>query len=171
MTFRRNSILALGLLLVSSSGISAQSGDSDLTGIRKSLERLVELFEANLASQRSDLLLRRVEISAAQIAPLEKELRSKRKEMLGDEEELDRYEAGLQEIDDRLFNAQGEQKAEIEKQARIEKRFIEIQLESAKNQLWHRQQALQDLEDDVRDRRMALDRLQAALDSQLGVGR
>lgn len=68
-----------------------------LAGIQQSLDRLVELFEAQLAYQRVDLLLKRIQLKERRLEPAERRLRDAQANLEGREAEVKRMKAMLAE--------------------------------------------------------------------------
>jgi len=62
----------------------------EVSGLNRSLERLVVLLERSLANQQVDLLLKRIDLKQRRFAPLEAELRDAENTVLRTESEIQR---------------------------------------------------------------------------------
>jgi hypothetical protein len=98
-------LAALGLLMASTftsaqqqeGGAAAGAAAPDLAGIQRSLDRLVELFEAQLEQQRVDLLLKRIALKERRLEPAERRLRDAQGNLEGRDAEVERMKAMLAE--------------------------------------------------------------------------
>ena len=99
-------VLAVLVLVIAWTSTSAQPRDGaatgeaaapGLAGIQQSLDRLVELFEAQLAYQRVDLLLKRIQLKERRLEPAERRLRGAQANLEGREAEVKRMKAMLVE--------------------------------------------------------------------------
>jgi len=70
---------------------------SEMAGIQRSLDRLVQLLEEHIEHQRADLLLKRIQLKERRIAPAERRLRDAETSLLGREAEIKRMQAMLEE--------------------------------------------------------------------------
>lgn len=73
------------------------SATPEMAGIQRSLDRLVELFEAHLDHQRADLLLKRIQIKERRLEPAEQRLRDAESRLEGRESEIKRMTQILEE--------------------------------------------------------------------------
>jgi hypothetical protein len=99
-------VLTALVLSIASTLASAQQQDRvadggaaapGLAGIQRSLDRLVELFEAQVEHQRVDLLLKRIELKERRLEPAERRLRDAQASLEGREDEIKRMKAMLAE--------------------------------------------------------------------------
>jgi hypothetical protein len=70
---------------------------TELAGIQRSLDRLVDLFEAHLEHQRVDLLLKRIQLKERRLEPAERRLRDAEGTLEGRKAEIKRMKAMLAE--------------------------------------------------------------------------
>ena len=73
------------------------SAAPEMAGIQRSLDRLVELFEAHLEHQRADLLLKRIQLKERRLEPAEQRLRDAESRLEGRESEVKRMTQILEE--------------------------------------------------------------------------
>jgi len=70
---------------------------SEMAGIQRSLDRLVELFEAHLEHQRVDLLLKRIQLKERRLEPAEQRLRDAEANLEGRDSEIKRMKSMLED--------------------------------------------------------------------------
>jgi hypothetical protein len=78
-------------------GADAGPSGSEMAGIQRSLDRLVDLFEAHLEHQRLDLLLKRIQLKERRLEPAQKRLRDAEARLEGREAEIKRMKQMLEE--------------------------------------------------------------------------
>ncbi|HUP22728.1 MAG TPA: hypothetical protein VNB06_07285 [Thermoanaerobaculia bacterium] len=83
--------------------------ESELAGIRASLERIVDLLGAQARSAEGDVLLRRIELKTTRLVPVEERLRRVRGEMSELAAERRRVQAYSEELEERSFRAETEE--------------------------------------------------------------
>lgn len=96
-------VVAVVLVCTLASGQRPQAGAdsgpaaSEMEGIQRSLDRLVELFEAHLGHQRVDLLIKRIQLKERRLEPAEKRLRDAESRLEGRDAEIKRMKQMLEE--------------------------------------------------------------------------
>jgi hypothetical protein len=92
-------VIAWTLAPAQSQGGGARGGPQvpELAGIQRSLDRLVELFEAQLEHQRVDLLLKRIQLKERRLDPAERRLRDAEASLEGRESEMMRMRSMLED--------------------------------------------------------------------------
>lgn len=80
----------------------APSLEGEVAGIRRALERLVSLLDAQRAQRDVEILLRRIELKERRLAPLQERLRASENEVNGLEDELRRMGTLKAEVDQRV---------------------------------------------------------------------
>ncbi len=80
---------------------------SELARVRASLDRLVQLLEDAQAAQQAELLLRRIERRERRLLPLESRLRTAREDLVQLDEELVKFAAYREQLDEEIRAATG----------------------------------------------------------------
>ncbi len=146
--------------------------EREVRALNTTLSELVELLRRQLESSNAAVLMQRVQLMTARIAPLEEELRSSRSERQGLENNLNEIELSVAS-----FEAQLEREVEEEKiTAEHARNLLEQQrppLEQRKkqlgDQLWTVQQRVIDLEQRLDRRRTEIETWEGEIDRALGL--
>ncbi|HXV75426.1 MAG TPA: hypothetical protein VD788_03840 [Candidatus Polarisedimenticolaceae bacterium] len=125
----------------------------ELAGIRVSLDRLVKLAESQLHLQRTELLIRRINLSEQRIEPLERRLRDAEATLSAREDELERLRAVVAERESALDEAVREGRTEEEGELRRMLREMDAVLRSEQPLLDTAYQRVRQLEDEIAEER------------------
>jgi len=167
-------VLVGGLLLVGSAFPSVAQQPAaepdlarEMAGVNRSLEQMAAMLERLLENQKTDLVLKRIEMRERRIAPLETELRERHGELVTSQAELDRLEDLKEDWNDRLREA-----ARTDENAAIELRVMQQQFEQAHGKQNSRHLALEErvrqLEDELAEGREVIQDLEALLLERIG---
>jgi hypothetical protein len=91
---------------------SATRIESELAGIRASLEQIVSLLTAEARRHDSELLLRRIELKTARLVPVEERLRRIQTEIGEVAGERRHFQEVSKRLEERAFNAETEEERE-----------------------------------------------------------
>jgi chromosome segregation protein len=153
------------------SGDAAASLQKELSQLNQSMAQLVALLRQNLETQQTEVLLKRVELSRLDLTPLENELRSLRASRDGLQEERDRVQARLDEVEAQQASRREEIPERANEELRMMMREAEAQIKLMKDRLRGLELRIVELEGDVASKRREIEVLEAAIDERLRLRR
>ena len=170
-------LAALALLMASTltsarqqdGGVDGGAAAPGLAGIQRSLDRLVELFEAQLEHQRVDLLLKRIALKERRLEPAERRLRDAQANLERRDAEVKRMKAMLAEqhvvLDDEIRDGNDQPGSET----RSIIGTLERAIRTEEAQLGDERMRVQVLEDDLAEQREEIEILDDLLLEMLDV--
>jgi chromosome segregation ATPase len=152
--------------------VAEESGDSgsatlleEVAGLRASVNELVRLLERHMGYQKTELMLKRIDLKQRQLEPLERELRNSNNLLESRQDEIDQLAMFLEqierEIDDEIragtdtpdSDSRGyRQEVELQR-TKLEERIGDLEREilDLEGEVAYRQRELEDLEEILED--------------------
>lgn len=157
----------LALPIGATEGAAPGTVAEELARIRGALDRLVALMEGQSTAGQTDLLMRRLEVAVARLAPDEAALRRQREQVDKAQEEKEQYERMRQVWEEQLAASDGDSVSE--ETLRRQQAAYEAQLEQLEQRRWQAEQRMRDLEASLDERRAVVRALEAEIDRRLGI--
>jgi len=157
---------------VSVPAVAEESGESgstalveEVAGLRASVDELVNLLERHMSYQKTELMLKRIDLKQRQLEPLERELRNKQDLLESRRDEIDQLRMFQEQIDEQIEGEIREgidapdsdsraYREEIELQrGKLEERILDLERKilDLEGEVGYRQRELEDLEDILED--------------------
>jgi len=171
-------VVGCGLLLLTAGAVLGQSSvekpgllAAEMRGVREALDRLVALHEGERHDRQIDLVLKRIEVGVARLAPVERMV-------VTTEGSIERLERSLTNLD--RMEAQAHERVELDKkdgvddprsEARMQIKDIRRSRLTQQERLEAQQSKLQQLENDLLDDRRTIEMLDDLLLELLEEGR
>ena len=164
--------VCLFVTAVSVPAVAEESGESgstalvkEVAGLRASVDELVNLLERHMGYQKTELMLKRIDLKQRQLEPLERELRNKKDLLESRHEEIDQlrmFQGQIEkEIDDEIREGtdspdsdsrQYREDVELQR-GKLEERIVDLEraILDLEGEVGYRQRELEDLEDILED--------------------
>ncbi len=139
----------------------------EVAHIRVALERMVAIMEGQSTASQTELLMRRLEVAVARLAPDETALRRQREQVDTAIEEKAQYEQ-MREVWEAQLADQDPERV-TEDVVRRQTASFEAQLERLEQRRWQAEQRMLTLEADLEQRRAVIHALEAEVDRRLGL--
>lgn len=168
-------VATAALLVAGSPAVVAQQDTDDLprlveemSGVNRSLDQLVRLMESILEQQKTDLLLKRIEMKERRVSPLEAEMRNARNTASGISTEIERLQAMLDEWESAHRRAvrDGKEAVAAEQLEMINQVRSNLEIEILSRDDFERR--ARDLEDEIALHRRVIEVLDDMLAEKLG---
>ncbi len=171
-------VLAVGVLVLMSLAVVVQAQEvataGDVADLGRSMRELVELLRSWLQRTDEDLELRRLEVAIAAldirsraISRLETELQSIRDRRDGADQRRERMQRQIEELEDRLLEADPTGEPAIAANLRQAKARTEAEAERLDEEIWRLDQRILDLENAIVEKVRAIQHLEELVDEAL----
>lgn len=141
----------------------------ELAGIRTALDTLVTLAGRTSSNDHTQLLMRRLEVAVARLAPDEQALNRQREKVEDATEAVDQYKS-MREVWEAQMTDEGEageRMSESERRRQLES--FEAQLEQMEQRRFKAEQRLLTLDANLEQKRVLIGALEAEIDRRLGL--
>ena len=146
---------------------SAASLVKEVEALRKTVEEAVTLLDRALAHQRTEILLKRLDLKERRVVPLESELRRAHDGLAASRNELERFEQMLEETEQRISEEIRSGVDPEESENRILKGDLEQALVHVRGSVESDEDRVRRLEDELAERLEEIEILEDSLQERL----
>jgi len=139
----------------------------EVEALRKTVEEAVTLLDRALAHQRTEILLKRLDLKERRVVPLESELRHARDGQAASRNELERFEQMIEEIEQRISEEIRSGVDPEESENRIMKGDLEQALAHVRRNVESDEDRVRRLEDELAERLEEIEILEDSLQERL----
>lgn len=146
--------------------------EREVRELNSTLEELVELLRRQLESSNAAVLMQRVQLMTARIAPLEEELRTARAEAQSQQNSLDDLELSTTSMEANLDREVEEERITTEEARSVLEQHEQVttqRREQLEGRLWEARQRVIDLEQRLKARRTEIETWEGEIDRALGL--
>ena len=146
--------------------------EREVQELNSTLGELVELLRRQLESSNAAVLMQRVQLMTARMAPVEEELRTARAEQQSQQNALDDLELSTTSLEADLDRQVEEERITAEEARGIleqQKQVIDQRREQVESRLWEATQRVIDLEQRLKARRTEIETWEGEIDRALGL--
>jgi flagellar biosynthesis chaperone FliJ len=139
----------------------------EVAALRKTLEEAVALLDRALAHQRTELLLKRLDLKERRVVPLESELRSARDALDASGNEVEQFEQMLDEAEQQISEEIRDGADRENSESRVLKQNLEQALAHVRRNLESDEDRVRRLEDELAERLEEIEILEDSLQERL----
>ena len=146
--------------------------EQEVRELNSTLGQLVELLRRQLESSNAAVLMQRVQLMTARIAPLEQELRAARAEQQGHQSSLDDLDLSTTSLEADLDRQVEEERLTVEEARGImeqQEQVVDQRRKQLEARLWEATQRVIDLEQRLTARRREIETWEGEIDRVLGL--